>query len=50
MEPVFMVLGQSAADAIHLAIQHKQAIQNIRYEELKPLLISQGQVLDFNSN
>ena len=47
MEPVFMVLGQSAADAVHLAMKNQQAIQDVHYEELKTLLDSQGQVLSY---
>ena len=47
MEPVFMVLGQSAADAVHLAMKNQQAIQDVDYQELKTLLDSQGQVLSY---
>lgn len=45
MEPVFMVLGQSAAIAASLAIDNKQTVQNIDYQILKQKLLSQKQVL-----
>jgi hypothetical protein len=45
MEPVFMVLGQSAASAACLAIDRKLTVQEVPYEELKKILISRGQVL-----
>jgi hypothetical protein len=48
MEPVFMVLGQSAADAIHIAIKNKQTVQDVPYDELKRLLLSHFQVLDYS--
>ncbi len=45
MEPVFMILGQSAADAASLAIKSNLPVQKIDYEKLRDLLISQKQVL-----
>jgi hypothetical protein len=45
MEPVFMVLGQSAATAASLAIDAGVAVQEIDYVELKTLLIRLGQRL-----
>ena len=45
MEPVFMILGQSAADAASLAITTGVPVQKIDYDKLKALLISQKQVL-----
>lgn len=45
MEPVFMVLGQSAATAASIAIDHNQKIQEINYRELKKRLMEQGQHL-----
>ncbi len=45
MEPVFMVLGQSAATAAALAIDSNSEIQNINYNELKNRLLEDGQVL-----
>lgn len=38
MEPVFMILGQSAATAAIQAIDNKKAIQDISYEQLKTQL------------
>lgn len=45
MEPVFMVLGQSAALAVHLALTEKCAVQNVSYRDLESALRSAGQIL-----
>jgi hypothetical protein len=45
MEPVFMILGQSAAAAACMAIDRKTTIQNVPYDELRDLLRSKGQKL-----
>ncbi|MDB4767009.1 FAD-dependent oxidoreductase, partial [bacterium] len=45
MEPVFMVLGQSAAVAACLAIDEDVAVQDLDYGSLKQVLIAEGQVL-----
>ncbi len=45
MEPVFMVLGQSAATAAVQAIEANVPVQNIRYDALKEKLLADGQVL-----
>ncbi len=45
MEPVFMVLGQSAAVAACLAINDQIPVQEIDYHQLKKILLSKGQVL-----
>ena len=45
MEPVFMVLGQSAATAAFLAIESNIAVQNVDYEKLKSILLKNEQVL-----
>jgi hypothetical protein len=45
MEPVFMILGQSAGTAASLAIDANQAVQDVPYEKLKELLVKQGQRL-----
>ncbi len=47
MEPVFMVLGQSAATAAGLAIERGTSVQAIDYDALKERLMASGQVLDF---
>jgi hypothetical protein len=49
MEPVFMVLGQSAASAALLAIESKTSVQGIDYAKLATRLQADGQVLDFES-
>jgi hypothetical protein len=46
MEPVFMVLGQSAATAACLAIDNKVDVQKVKYTELKEYLLKDKQVLD----
>jgi hypothetical protein len=45
MEPVFMVLGQSAAIAAGLASEKQIAVQKIPYDELRRRLQAAGQVL-----
>ena len=45
MEPVFMILGQSAAVAACIAIDEEIAVQDVDYEELKNVLHDKGQVL-----
>ena len=45
MEPVFMILGQSAAVAACMAIDEDIAVQDVKYEKLKNLLLEKEQVL-----
>ena len=45
MEPVFMVLGQSAAIAASLAIDGDVDVQDVVYEDLKEVLLENGQRL-----
>ena len=45
MEPVFMLLGQSAATAAALAIDAKTEVQNLDYARLRQQLIADGQRL-----
>ena len=47
MEPVFMVLGQSAATAAGLAIERGTSLQAVDYGALKERLLASGQMLDF---
>jgi hypothetical protein len=47
MEPVFMVLSQSAATAASLALQNHCPVQDIAYDQLRDQLAKQNQVLDF---
>ncbi len=46
MEPVFMVLGQSAGDAAVLALDEGKPVQDVPYPELRKLLLERGQVLE----
>lgn len=46
MEPVFMVLGQSAATAACQAIDQQKAVQDIDYSLLKERLLNDKQVLE----
>ena len=48
MEPVFMVLGQSAATAAALAIDGDVAVQDVPYARLRERLVKDGQVLEKN--
>lgn len=46
MEPVFMILGQSAATAGILSERKKCSLQDLPYAELRTVLINDKQVLD----
>ena len=46
MEPVFMVLGQSAATAAALAIDGGTSVQDVPYARLRERLLKDGQVLE----
>ena len=46
MEPVFMVLSQSAATAAAIAIEREMPIQDVPYEKLKERLLADGQRLN----
>src|SRR5688572_23030913 len=45
MEPVFMVLGQSAATIAAIAIDHGQPVQQVSYAKLRERLLADHQVL-----
>jgi hypothetical protein len=47
MEPVFMILGQSAATAAALAIDASLAVQDVPYAKLQEILLKDGQVLAY---
>jgi len=49
MEPVFMILGQSAATAAVMAIDSKIAVQDVPYAALRTRLLADGQVLAVGS-
>ncbi len=46
MEPVFMVLGQSAAVVASMSIDEQKAVQDIPYKDLKENLLQLKQVLE----
>jgi hypothetical protein len=48
MEPVFMILGQSAATAAVLAIEGKLAVQDVPYAKLRERLLRDKQVLEYS--
>jgi hypothetical protein len=45
MEPVFMILGQSAAVAACIAIEDSVAVQKVQYQKLRRRLLDKGQKL-----
>ncbi len=47
MEPVFMVLGQSAATAASLAINEGKAVQQVDYQKLRKQLLKDKQILEW---
>lgn len=47
MEPVFMVLGQSAATAASLAIADGAAVQSVQYAQLRERLLKDRQILNW---
>ncbi len=47
MEPVFMILGQSAATAASFALDEGIAVQDVGYEKLKERLLADKQVLAY---
>lgn len=46
MEPVFMILCQSAAAASSIAIDDRIAVQDVDYDKLRARLTSEGQILE----
>ena len=48
MEPVHMVLSQSAAIAAHLALNENRAVQDVPYPALKAELLAANQILAWN--
>lgn len=45
MEPVFMILGQSAGTAVALAAASNAAVQDVPYQTLRRELLASGQIL-----
>lgn len=50
MEPVFMILGQSAATAAVLSIDNKVSFQKLDYTKLKAQLLKDGQILAWDKS
>jgi hypothetical protein len=46
MEPVFMILGQSAATAASIALDRKLSVQDVPYAELRKRLLADRQILE----
>jgi hypothetical protein len=49
MEPVFMILGQSAATIAAFAIDASSAVQEVPYAKLRERLLADGQVLSYSA-
>lgn len=49
MEPVFMILGQSAATAAAIALDTGIAVQDVPYDSLSERLLADGQVLHYEA-
>ncbi|OFY64607.1 MAG: xanthan lyase [Bacteroidetes bacterium RBG_13_43_22] len=47
MEPVFMILGQSAGTMASMAVEKNKSVQDIHYEEVRKKLEEAGQVLNY---
>ncbi len=47
MEPVFMILGQSAATAAVQALDNGTSVQNVKYETLRARLLADKQILQW---
>ena len=48
MEPVYMILGQSAGEAAAMAVESSSAVQRVKYDDLRKRLIALKQILDFD--
>jgi hypothetical protein len=49
MEPVFMILGQSAATAASLALDADGVVQEVPYGQLRERLLADGQILEWKA-
>jgi hypothetical protein len=47
MEPIFMILGQSAATAASLALEEHRAVQDVDYPRLRARLLADHQILEW---
>jgi hypothetical protein len=50
MEPVFMILGQSAGIVAVMALENKNPIHNLTYDKIKEKLLTYGQILEYQNN
>jgi hypothetical protein len=50
MEPVFMILGQSAGTVASLAIEDNKGINGLTYDKIRTKLIEDGQVLEYKNH
>lgn len=48
MEPVFMILGQSAGTVAALSLNSRKDIHDLKYEDIREKLLADGQVLEYN--
>lgn len=48
MEPVFMILGQSAATVASMALEEDISVQEVDYAKLRERLLKDGQVLEYD--
>jgi hypothetical protein len=48
MEPVFMILAQSAATAAVISLEDQVSVQDVSYEKLKTKLLNDGQILELD--
>jgi hypothetical protein len=49
MEPVFMILGQSAAIIAAMAVEENKKIHNLDYNNIKARLESEGQIISYTT-
>jgi hypothetical protein len=49
MEPVFMILGQSAGTVAALAVEKNIGIHDLSYDKIKAKLIQDGQILEYTA-
>jgi hypothetical protein len=47
MEPVFMILGQSAGTVAAMAVEGEKDIHDLKYEEIRKKLVTEGQILKY---
>ena len=50
MEPVFMILGESAAAVASIAIDRKLSVQQVPYDAVRERLVKSGQILEYHKS